>query len=350
MRKYDYSFLKKDSIPGSLINILTSLYTSRDKNDVRKQKFSSVFNSLEKVAIIQSVKGSNEIEGIITTDERINAIVNENSAPLNHSEQEIAGYKDCLNLIHTEHNLYPFDEKTILSLHKKLIAKADPYSAGKYKEKDNFIAEILPDGRRSARFVPVPAKEVKESMNQFILAYFDAANDSIINPLLLIPCVILDFLCIHPFSDGNGRLSRLLSSLLLYSEGFDAGKYVSFEEEINKTKSSYYEALKKSSLGWQDNKNDYFPFVHYFLITLMTCYLDLDSRFATLKSKKISKTNRIEATVLNSVLPLSKAQIAKILPDVSSTTIEAVLSAMLKKGEIRKIGSTKNATYLKAHQ
>lgn len=350
MRKYDYSFLRNGSIPVELVNLLSFIYSSKSQNDMRKQEFSSVFTSLEKVAVVQSVKGSNAIEGILTTDDRINAIINQNSAPLNHNEEEIAGYRDSLDLIHTQHNYLSFNEETILSLHKILLSKANPSAAGKYKVKDNCIAEILADGTRSIRFVPVSAKEVKESMKQFVLAYDDAANDSVINSLLLIPCVVLDFLCIHPFSDVNGRMSRLLSLLLLYSEGFDAGKYISFEEEINKTKGYYYEVLKKSSFGWHENKNDYFPFVRYFLLTLMTCYQDLDSRFATINSKKVSKTYRIEATVLNSVLPISKAQIAKILPDVSPSTIEAVLSEMLKRGDIRKIGTTKDARYLKSNR
>ena len=347
MRKYDYTFLEQDKIPGNLINVLTCIYTMKVSNDNRKDKFDTVFTELEKIAIVQSVKGSNAIEGIITTDQRINEIVNRSSAPLNHNEEEIAGYRDALNLIHNNYQNLNFSEANILSLHEMMLHIAKPNVAGKYKENDNVIMEVKSDGTRSIRFSPVSASETKESMNQLVLAYIDARDNSNINQLLLIPCVILDFLCIHPFSDGNGRMSRLLTLLLLYKAGFDAGRYISFEEQINKTKGYYYESLRKSSINWHENKNDYFFFVENFLITLFKCYKELDKRFATVNSKKINKTSRIEATILNSVLPISKKEIAAILPDVSITTIETVLGKMLKEEKIIKIGEGVNTKYIR---
>ena len=184
-------------------------------------------------------------------------------------------------------------------------------------------------------------------MEQLELAYMEARNDAGINQLLLIPCVILDFLCIHPFRDGNGRMSRLLSLLLLYKNGYDAGKYISFEEQINNYKSWYYEALRQSSAGWETNENTYFPFIENFLSTLYMCYKELDKRFAVVHGKKITKKARIEATVLNSLTPLSKAEICKILPDVSPTTVEAVLGSMVKSGSIKRIGASRSARYIK---
>ena len=174
-----------------------------------------------------------------------------------------------------------------------------------------------------------------------------ARDDANINQLLLIPCVILDFLCIHPFRDGNGRMSRLLSLLLLYKNGYDVGQYVSFEEQINKSKAWYYEALRQSSLGWENNANSYFPFIENFLSTLYMCYKELDKRFAVVHGKKINKRTRIEATVLNSLTPLSKAEICKILPDVSPTTVEVVLGAMLKEGRIRRVGQGRSTRYIR---
>ena len=174
----------------------------------------------------------------------------------------------------------------------------------------------------------------------------EAISDAAINQLLLIPCVILDFLCIHPFRDGNGRMSRLLSLLLLYKNGYDAGKYVSFEEQINNYKAYYYEALRQSSAGWDTNKNDYFPFMENFLSTLYMCYKELDKRFAVVHGKKVTKQARIEATVLHSLTPVSKSAICHILPDVSPTTVEAVLGAMVKAGTIRKIGQGRGSRYI----
>ncbi len=305
---------------------------------------------MEKIAVVQSVKGSNTIEGILTTDERIQQIVNKSSAPLNQDEEEIAGYRDALNLIHNNYPMLSITEKNILSLHEVLLHTAKPNVAGKYKEHDNKIMEVRPDGTRSVRFTPVSAKETRASMEQVILAYINARNNPNINSLLLIPCFILDFLCIHPFSDGNGRMSRLLTLLLLYQDEFDAGKYISFEEQINKNKAYYYEALRKSSVDWNENKNDYFYFVENFLITLFSCYKELDKRFATANSKMINKTTRIEATILNSLLPISKKEISDILPDVSISTIETVLSKMMKENKIRKVGEGRNTRYIRNDQ
>ncbi len=347
MRKYDYSFLERGKIPGNLVNVLTGIYSMKSDNDHRKEKYDAVFTELEKIAIVQSVKESNAIEGILTTDERINAIVNRSSAPLNHNEEEIAGYRDALNLIHNGYQNLNFNEANILSLHETLLKVAKPNAAGKYKEQDNVIMEVKGDGTRCVRFAPIPSNETKSAMEQLVLAYIDARDNSNINQLLLIPCVILDFLCIHPFSDGNGRMSRLLTLLLLYKAGFDAGKYISFEEQINKSKGYYYEALRRSSINWHENKNDYFYFVEYFLVTLFNCYRELDKRFATVNSKKINKTTRIEATVLNSLLPISKKEISDILPDVSVTTIEAVLGKLLKEEKILKIGEGRDTRYIR---
>ena len=347
MRRYDYTFLEQDRIPGDLINVITGIYTMKSNNDNRKEKYNTIFTELEKIAIVQSVKGSNEIEGIVTTDERINEIVNRKSAPLNHNEEEIAGYRDALNLIHNNYQNLSISESNILSLHKTMLQIANSDVAGKYKEHDNLIMEVKSDETRSVRFTPVLASETKSAMEQLLLAYIDARDNSNINQLLLIPCVTLDFLCIHPFSDGNGRMSRLLTLLLLYKAGFDAGKYISFEEQINKTKGYYYESLKKSSINWHENKNDYFYFVEHFLITLFNCYKELDKRFATINSKKINKTSRIEATILNSILPISKREISDILPDVSVTTIEFIIAKMLKEEKIKKIGEGKNTRYIR---
>jgi hypothetical protein len=184
-------------------------------------------------------------------------------------------------------------------------------------------------------------------MEQLTLAYLEARDDSEINQLLLIPCVILDFLCIHPFRDGNGRMSRLLSLLLLYKNGFDAGKYVSFEEQINKYKGIYYDALKQSSIRWESNKNDYYPFMQNFLSTLYLCYKELDMRFSVVNSGRISKKKQIEGTIMNSLTPLSKNDICKILPEVSPTTVEKVLGDMVSAGRIEKIGIARNTRYLK---
>ena len=292
-------------------------------------------------------KSSNAIEGIVTSDQRIVEIVNRSSAPMNHNEAEIAGYRDALNTVHTSYEHLDFRQRDILGLHNVLMSAAGYEYGGQYKTNDNVILEVDADGNRRVRFRPTPAEETTEAMEQLELAYLDEKNNANINQLLLIPCVILDFLCIHPFRDGNGRMSRLLSLLLLYKNGFDAGKYISFEEQINKYKAYYYDALKQSSTGWDTNENDYFPFIQNFLSTLYMCYKELDQRFAVLHGKKVTKKARIEATLMGSLTPMSKAEICAIHPDVSPTTVEAVLGEMVKDGRIKRIGAARGTRYIR---
>ncbi len=347
MKKFDYSFLDNGLLPANLINITGTIYSLKMGAKIRQDEYKRIFTELEKIAIVQSVKSSNAIEGILTSDERIEEIVNQNSKPLNHNENEIAGYRDSLNEIHLHYEDIEFNENTILRLHEILMSYTGTEDAGKYKINNNYIIEEDRQGNRKVRFKPLDAKETPAAMEQLVLAYNDACNNANINQLLLIPCVILDFLCIHPFRDGNGRMSRLLTLLLLYKNGFDVGKYISFEEQINNSKGNYYEALRLSSIDWIEDKQSYVPFIENFLSTLYMCYKELDKRFSIVNSKKITKKARIEQTVLNNLIPISKAEICKILPDVSSTTVEAVLGTMVKNGVIKIIGSGRNTKYMK---
>lgn len=347
MRRFDYSFLNNGLIPAKLLNLTSGIYSLKTMAGTRKDEYARVFTELESIAKVQSVKSSNAIEGIVTSDDRIAAIVNQNSAPLNHNEAEIAGYRDALNAIHTGYDYLDLREADILRLHETMMTLAGYEYGGKYKTDDNVIMEIDADGYRKVRFRPTSASETPKAMEQLELAYMEARSDSNINQLLLIPCVILDFLCIHPFRDGNGRMSRLLSLLLLYKNGFDAGKYISFEEQINNYKVYYYESLRLASTGWEINQNEYYPFIENFLSTLFMCYKELDKRFAVLNGKRITKKARIEAMLLNSLTPLSKSDICKILPDVSPTTVEAVLGAMVSEGKIKRIGDARASRYIR---
>ena len=350
MRTFDYSFLDNGMLPAGIVNLTSQIYELRAESRVRKKTYETVFTELEAVARVQSVKSSNAIEGIVTSDQRIVEIINQSSAPQNHDEAEIAGYRDALAAVHTGYDLLDFCREDILGLHGTMLHMSGVDDAGSYKKNDNLILEIDPYGKRKIRFRPVPAAETEEAMAQLELAYRAARDDTSINQLLLIPCVILDFLCIHPFRDGNGRMSRLLTLLLLYKNGFDAGKYISFEEQINIYKDHYYEALQVSSAGWHTNENDYAPFIKNFLSMLYMCYKELDKRFAVLNGKRVTKKARVEATVLGSLTAISKAEICKIHPDISPTTVEAVLGAMVKDGRIRKIGNARNTRYIRNQQ
>ncbi|MDR0381066.1 MAG: Fic family protein [Oscillospiraceae bacterium] len=346
MRYFDYSFLEHGMLPAGLVNVVGAINDMRGRENALRANYPDIFTQLESIAKVESVKGSNEIEGIVTSEQRINEIVNHSAAPQNHNEAEIAGYRDALALVHADRAMLDIRERDILRLHEIMLSYL-PTGGGRYKSSDNVIMEIDAHGARRVRFTPTPAAETAETMEQLILAYMDARDNPTVNSLLLIPCFVLDFLCIHPFSDGNGRVSRLLSLLLLYKNGFDAGRYISFEEQINVNKEAYYRALKESSNGWHTGENSYFPFIENFVTTLLLCYKELDKRFAAVNSGKVTKRARIEATVLNSLLPISKREVCYLLPDVSPTTVEMVIASMLKSGAIEKIGLARNTKYIR---
>lgn len=349
MRRFDYSFLKNGRVPASFLNLASVIYSLKERGKYRFKENPGIYEALEKIARFQSVKSSNAIEGIVSTDPRIAMILAGSAEPISRDEKEIAGYKDALAMVHKDYEKLDFRREDMLMLHKTMLSEAKPDFAGEYKKSDNLIVEIDSLGNRKLRFRPASAKETPAAMEQLELAYMDARSESGINELLLIPCAILDFLCIHPFLDGNGRISRLLSLLLLYKEGFDVGKYISFEGEIEKRKDQYYEALRLSSIGWEKNENDYFPFVEDFLSTLYHCYKELDDRFSLVVDGKATKAKRVEALVLSRITPISKTEICEFLPDVSPTTVEAVLGKLVKEEKIRKIGLARGSRYIAKH-
>ncbi len=345
MKKFDYSFLKKE-IPGSIVGTIGIISDLNARNQIRKLQYEKTFEKLREKAMIESVKGSNAIEGIVTTEDRIKDLV-DGAVPVTHDEKEISGYKDALNLIHTEHENLDVTRDVILMLHRMMEEPVNTSEAGHFKSRDNLIMEFEKDGTRRVRFTPVKAEETESAVEQLLLAYYDARQDMEIPVLFLIPCFVVDFLCIHPFLDGNGRISRLLTVLMLYIAGYDICRYISVENQINNYKENYYAALEQSSAGWHENKNDYTPFIVYFLQILYRCFKDLDVSFMDISLKKAKKSERVEAVLMGAIAPISKADIKDKLPDVSIKTIELVLSRMLKDDRIEKIGSYRDARYMK---
>ena len=349
MHKFSYEFLKDKLITADLFSLSNIITDLKSKTDAKKDRNKSLFAKLETIAIKESVEGSNAIEGICTSEERIKEIVENNAEPLTHNEEEIAGYHDAIKFIKENYDNLSFDEKTIKHIHAMLVSRHVGYDkGGKYKTNNNVIAEKYPDGTiKRVIFVPTKAKDVDKAMNDLFLAYQVYRDDYSFPSLLLIPCVIVDFLSIHPFSDGNGRVSRLLTLLLLYKEGYDIGKFISFENQINKYKDAYYEALERSQNNWHESNNTYYPFIQFTFQILYQCYKEINRRFIKTKSGKDKKNERIESVVLDSIVPISKAEIQDLLPDISVTTIEATLARLVKENKVRKIGTFKNAKYLK---
>ena len=349
MHRFTYDFLKDKTITSELFSLSNIITDLKVKTEIKKVSNRSLFASLETIAIKESVSGSNAIEGIFTTEKRIREIIEEDSKPLTHSEEEIAGYHDAIKFITENYKDLSFDETTVKMIHAMLASRHVGYSkGGKYKADDNVIAEKNPDGTvKRVIFTPTPAKETQKAMNDLFLNYQIARDDYSIPALLLIPCVIVDFLSIHPFSDGNGRVSRLLTLLLLYKEGYDIGKYISFENQIKIFRAEYYEALEKCQYRWHENENTYYPFILFTVQVLYKCYKEMNRRFIVTKSGKEKKGEKIETVVLDSIVPISKSEISELLPDVSTTTIEAVLSKLIKENKIYKIGAYKDARYIK---
>ena len=343
VRKFDYSFLK-DKVSGKIVSLLSVVYDIKGKESVRLNSSPSLFKKLKAKAIRDSIKASNAIENIHTTEKRIDDIAKGDNNAFTHPEKEIIGYRNVLNDIHKYYETITFDETTILALHKELLDVAETSGRGEYKKEPNIISERK-NGRSVPIFIPTLPKDVKDSIGQALLAYAEAIHDPEINPLLLIPSFVLDFLCIHPFDDGNGRMSRLLTLLLLYKSGFDVGRFVSIEKVINDTKGEYYDALYESSKDWHDNKNDYSPFILYMIKVLYHCYKLLDENVFAQIDKKLNKSQRVEQLLLNAFVPLKKQEIMEQLPDISENLIEAVLAKLLKEDKIYKIGSFKGAMY-----
>ena len=345
VRLYDYSFVRDLGIPSGKIGAIHRVLSVNENLERMISANEDLFSKLMEIASVESVKGSNAIEGIGTTDERARGIVLHDTEPIGHDEMAIAGYRDALDLIHRDRENMPFDDVTICGLHRTMYAYIG--GGGEYKAADNVITGRTPEGDR-IRWVPVPAAETEQSIDSMAMAYAEVCNDPEIEPLVLIPCVILDFLCIHPFGDGNGRMSRLLTDLLMYRHGLTVQKYVSIESAVNATRDRYYECLQASSRGWHENGNDYVPFIMYFIDVLTMAVRELDRRRIAVMPKKNSKTERIEATVLESPVPISKAEICGILVDVSPSTVESVLSKMVRDGRIVRIGTKRSSRYRRA--
>ena len=343
VRKFDYSFLKT-SISGRLMNLVGIIYDIKGKESVRLESNPELFKGLRNKAIRDSIKGSNAIENIHTTEKRIDEIAGGSNESFTHQEEEIIGYRNVLNEIHEHHSIIHFDKTTILSLHKSMLDVAKIENRGHFKKDPNIITERV-NGKMVPIFVPVSPEETEEAIDQLLLAYQEAIHDPEINPLLLVPCVILDFLCIHPFDDGNGRISRLLTLLLLYKSGFDIGRFISIENVINESKGEYYRTLGECSTGWADNQNTYEPFILYMIQVIYKCYSMLDENVFASADKKLSKAERIEYVLMNALVPISKRDIIDKLPDISPRTIEVVISKLMEEGKIIKIGSYRDATY-----
>ena len=345
MRKYEFQNEWQKLLVPDIVALLTQIHEFKGEQNLFVEANSDTLTQLVEVAKIQSTEASNKIEGIYTSDERLKKIVLDKTTPRTRNEQEIAGYRDVLATIHESYEYIPLRPTMILQLHRDLYKFSGMSIGGNYKNSDNVIAETDSAGNRFVRFQPVPAWETPEAID-FACKAYDEAVQSGADPLLVIPMFILDFLCIHPFNDGNGRMSRLLTLLLLYRSGYIVGKYISIEKVIEQSKETYYETLQQSSVGWHENQNDYAPFVRYMLGVIVAAYRDFSSRVQVLVTSGMSKPERIRVIIKDTLGKITKAEIMEKCPDIRQVTVQRTLIELQKKGEIIKLGGGRYTAYI----
>jgi Fic family protein len=345
MKEYDYRNAPKALLTPDIVAMLTSIHEHKGKQELYIEAHADALTTLIEIAKVQSTGASNRIEGIQTTDKRLEELVKGKSAPRNRTEQEIAGYRDVLAIIHESYDYIHPRPNIILQLHKQLFSFAQSSIGGSYKNADNYIKETDAQGNESTRFKPIPAYLAANAMENLCAEFIKCMEKNEHDALLLISIFILDFLCIHPFNDGNGRMSRLLTLLLLYRAGFVVGKYISLEKLIEDSKDTYYEALRDSSADWHDNKSDYSSFVRYYLGIVQKAYNEFEERVSYLQHRGLSKPERVRAVIDRKIGKVSKREIMESCPDISKVTVERTLAALVNEGYIVKIGGGRSAAY-----
>jgi Fic family protein len=345
MKKFDYNSIQNWAFDLETVQLLAKIAEFRGKQELYMKQKPESLATLEMIARIQSIDASNRIEGIQTTEKRLQALMSAESTPQNRDEAEIAGYRDALALIHDAHADMPLNVNSILGLHN-IVYRYEPNNfAGKFKNVDNVITEVRSNGETFVRFQPAPAFLTPQLVEDLVEAYRQVISDGRVDPLLVMPCFVLDFVSIHPFRDGNGRMSRLLTLLLLYEAGYLVGKYVSIEKIIEETKINYYEALRQSSVDWWENKQNYKPFFKYMLQVVFRAYADFESRFGLACEESLTPTERIKLLLQSEVVPMTKKAIRIKLPDISQKTIERTLWGLMSSGEVMKLGQGRSTTY-----
>lgn len=345
MREYYYDKIYRALLTPEIVALLAQIHEFKGEQNLFIEAKSDTLTQLVEIAKIQSTEASNKIEGIYTSEDRLKKIVHDKTMPKTRNEKEIAGYRDVLATIHESHDFIPPKPSIILQLHRDLYKFSGKSIGGSYKNSDNIIEEEDAQGNKYVRFQPVPAWETTEAMERVCTALEEASKNAEYDTLLLIPIFILDFLCIHPFNDGNGRMSRLLTLLLLYRAGYIVGKYISIEKLIEMSKETYYETLQQSSQDWHEEKNDYMPFVRYMLGVIVAAYRDFSSRVQFLTTSGLSKPDRVREIIKGTLGKITKTEIMQKCPDISQITVQRALNDLLKNDEIIKLSGGRYTSY-----
>lgn len=344
MRAFNYSEIKNQKWDSDILSLIAAIYKEAGKQEMYLKQRPEELEKLVEIAKIQSTEASNAIEGIVITSTRIRQLVEEKTAPKNRDEQEIAGYRDVLNIIHENFDAIPISQRYILQLHKILYSHMNNPMAGKTKSVQNYISATYPDGHVETLFTPLAPYETPEALDKICEEYNRVIGNMEVEPLIIVPIFIHDFLCIHPFNDGNGRMSRLLTTLLLYRNGFYVGKYISLEAKIAKNKDLYYNALGRSQDGWHEGMEDVVPFIKYLLGIVLSAYKDFEERFALVETKR-SALEMVRCATMNKLGRFTKQDIRELCPSLSISSIEGALRKLVASGELKREGVGKNICY-----
>ena len=346
MRTFNYSKINEQKWDSELLGLIAAIYKEAGKQEMYLKQRPEELEKLVEIAKVQSTESSNAIEGIVTTNTRIRQIVEDKTTPKNRDEQEIAGYRDVLNIIHESFDTIPITPNYILQLHKILYSHMNNPAAGRTKTVQNYISATYPDGSTKTLFTPLDPFETPIALESICNEFNRVIGNNELEPLIAIPIFIHDFLCIHPFNDGNGRMSRLLTTLLLYRSGFYVGKYISLEAKIAKNKDLYYDALGEAQSGWHEGNADAVPFIKYLLGTILAAYKDFEDRF-TLVETKLPALETVRRATMNKIGRFSKQDIRELCPSLSISSIEGALRKLVAEGEIKREGNGKNIRYFR---
>ena len=344
MRDFNYSEIRDQKWDSEILSLVAAIYKEAGKQEVYLKQRPGELEKLVEVAKVQSTESSNAIEGIVTASSRIRQLVEEKTAPRNRDEQEIAGYRDALNIIHESFDAIPISRNYILQLHKIMYSHMNNPMAGRTKNVQNYISATYPDGHTETIFTPLAPYETPEALDRICEEYNRVIGNMEAEPLIVIPVFIHDFLCIHPFNDGNGRMSRLLTTLLLYRNGFYVGRYISLEAKIAASKDLYYDALRRAQTGWGEGTQSAVPFVKYLLGTVLAAYRDFEDRFALVETK-LPALETVRRATMNRTGRFTKQDIRELCPSLSVSSVEGALRKLVASGELKREGSGRNICY-----
>lgn len=346
LKSLDRTFLEQQAIPLEMGGLLQTIGELKGRQDLYRNQTPQTLESLRQSAIVESTESSNRIEGITLPPARFKELMARPSQPRDLSEAEILGYRNILSQIHVQPARFILDQATVKLFHREIYAQS-AVTGGKYKTRDNTIEERLSDGRWVTRFIPVAARETPHYMKALCDRFNVLNAQGHISPLLLIPAFILDFLCIHPFMDGNGRVSRLLTVLLLHQADYVVGRYISIERLTEESKETYYEVLRTSSEGWHEGRHRLRPWWEYSLSILIKAYREFERRVGAIAKARGAKTAFIEDAIDRMPAVFGIGDIERACPSVSRDMIRVVLNRFRDEGKLSCKGTGRKASWEK---